>query len=221
MVLTDKNAQFFRDDIWKFRSLLFRGREYWIGSYVVVTPDEENNNGDHQCMWKAKIEEFFIHEFEGMQDVFFRGAYYEQRVTNESSTIPLVHELSGMQILNSKSVETCVRPVSQLLYGFMPLPLDADNGGRRFLVAYELEDPVPRKHLINVGEPGFCPPFPVVGDVIVVRGERGNALNMVAIRKVHDKNSRHAPVEENLGRLQEEEHLVSAVDVSYLRRRGP
>ena len=87
-------------------------------------------------------------------------------------------------------------------------------------MAYELEDPVPKKHLINMGEPSFCPSFPVVGDVIVVRGERDNALNMVAIRKVHDKNSTHAPVEENLGRLQEEEYLVGAVDVSYLRRRG-
>ena len=68
-VLTDNNAQFFRDDIWKFRSFLLKGREYWIGNLnVVVTPDEEINNGDHRWMWKAKIEEFFILEFEGMQD---------------------------------------------------------------------------------------------------------------------------------------------------------
>ena len=164
---------------------------------------------------------YFFEKMDSQKDVFFKGAYYEQRVTNERSTIPLVHDLSGMQILNSKAGEMCVRPVSQLLYGFMPLPLDADSGGGRFILAYELEDPAPRKHLVNVGEPCFCPPFPVVGDVIVVRGEHANALNMVAIRKVHDKNTGHAPVEDNVGRLQEEEHLVGVVDVSYLRRRGP
>lgn len=72
--------------------------------------------------------------------------------------------------------------------GFMPLPLVPVSGGRRFPVAYELEDPIPRKHLIHAGEPSFCPPFHVVRDVIVVRGKFGNALNMVAIRRVHDKN---------------------------------
>lgn len=57
----------------KLCSLFFKGREYWIGSYVVVTSYEENNNGVHQWMWKAKVKEFFIHVFEGMHDIFFRG----------------------------------------------------------------------------------------------------------------------------------------------------
>ena len=35
-VLTDNNAQFFRDDIWKFRSFLLKGREYWIGNLIFM-----------------------------------------------------------------------------------------------------------------------------------------------------------------------------------------
>ena len=43
----------------------------------------------------------------------------------------------------------------------------------------------------------------------------------MAIRRVHGRSSGHTPVEENLGRLQEDKHLVGTVDVNYLRRQGP
>lgn len=88
---------------------------------------------------------------------FLEEAYYKQRITNEKSAMSLVHGLNDMQNLNSKGVETCVKPGSQLLYGFMSLPLGSDSGGRRFLVAYKLEDLVPRKHLVHVGELKFLP----------------------------------------------------------------
>lgn len=60
--------------------------------------------------------------------------------------MPLVHKLTNMHILNFKPVEMCVRPVRQLLYGLMPLPLDCISDGRRFMVTYKLGDPKFQRH---------------------------------------------------------------------------
>lgn len=65
--------------------------------------------------------------------------------------MPVVHELSGMCILNLKPFEPSIRPVGQLMYYFMSLPLNPVSDGRRFVLAYELEDPEPRWHLLVSG----------------------------------------------------------------------
>jgi hypothetical protein len=67
------------------------------------------------------------------------------------------------------------------------------GGGRRFLVAYELKDPKPRRHLLVPRQPGHCPHFFVADDVMVVRTGHGGPHNMVAIRHVLAKYSQQPP----------------------------
>ena len=46
------------------------------------------------------------------------------------------------------------------MYYFMPMRLSPLGDGRQFLVAYELEDPKPRIHLLVPGIPAIVLPFP-------------------------------------------------------------
>ena len=84
--------------------------------------------------------------------------------------------------------------------------------GGNFLVAYELEDPKQQRHLLDLGQPGHCPPFPMAGDVIVVRAGHGGTHNMMAIKHVLAKNLQQAPMDNNYNILQENENLVGKVD---------
>lgn len=207
-ILTDNTMPFFRNEIWKFRSLLLGGRQFWVRSHVLVRPDTDIDNDDHEWTWKARIEDLFAHECEGILEVFFLARYFDQRLPRENSRMPLLHEMSNMCILNLKPIELSTRPVRQLMYSFIPMPLNPLGDGRRLLVAYELEDPHPRGHLLVPGQPGHCPHFPVAGDVMVVRAGHGGAQNMVAIRHVHAKNSQQPLMDNDCNILQENENLV-------------
>ena len=77
-----------------------KGRRFWSESHVVGQPNEDIGNDDHVWTWKTKIEDFFVHECEGILEVFFVGRYFEQRLRRENSRMPLLHETSGMCILN-------------------------------------------------------------------------------------------------------------------------
>jgi hypothetical protein len=124
---------------------------------------------------------------------FFLARYLDQRPPRENSCISFLHKMIIMSILNLKPIELSTRPVKQLMYLFMPLPLNQLGDRRRFLVAYELEDPKPRRHLLVPGQPSHCPPFFVAGDVMVLCAGHGGPHNMVAIRHVLAKNSQQPP----------------------------
>ena len=218
-VLTDNTMSFFRSEIWKFRSLLLGGRQFWVGSHVVIRPDANINNDDHEWTRKARIEDFFVHECKGILEVFFLARYFDQKLPRENSRMPLLHESSNMCILNFKPIELSIRRVRQLMYSFMPVPLNPLGDGQRFLVAYELKDSKPRRHLLVPGQPGHCPPFLVAGDVMVVRAGHGGVQNIVAIRHVLAKNSQELPMENNNNILEENDNLVGKVDVSHLTQR--
>ena len=47
-VLTENIMSFFRNEIWKFRSLLLGGRQFWVGRHVVVRPDADIDDDDHE-----------------------------------------------------------------------------------------------------------------------------------------------------------------------------
>jgi hypothetical protein len=70
-VLSDNTMSFFRNELWKFRSLLLGGGQFWVESHVVVRPDADIDNDDHVWMWKTRIKDFFVHECEGILEVFF------------------------------------------------------------------------------------------------------------------------------------------------------
>ena len=220
-VLIDDTEQFFREDISYVRFVLLDGREYRVGSLVVVKPDVESDNTLHYWVWKAKVLNFFIHEFEGIQEVFFTAKYFEQRVESENSTVPLLHDVTNMQIMNLRPSEVCVRPVHQLMYQFIPMPMHPTSDGRRFVHAYELEDVRPREHLLRTGEPGCCPPYPVVGDVMMMHAEGGEPFLYAVVRRVNAKAVMDVQVEVNVGTVEERDDLVGTVDVCYLRRHGP
>ena len=77
-VLTDNTMSFFRNEIWKFKSLLLGGRQFWVGSHVVVRLDGDIDNDDHEWTWKARIEDFFVYECECILEVFFLARYFDQ-----------------------------------------------------------------------------------------------------------------------------------------------
>lgn len=149
-------------------------------------------------------------------DRFFVARYFEQRVSRENSHMPVVHELSGICIINFKLVEFNIRPVGQLMYYFIPLPLNPLSDGRQFVLAYELEDPEPGRHLVLPGQPDHYPLFLVAGDVMMVHAGHGDPHNIVAIRNVQAKNSQQPPIDNNSTIFQENENLVGKVDVNHL-----
>jgi hypothetical protein len=65
--------------------------------FCVVEPEEPNEG--HMWTWKAKITQFFIHEFYGDMRVFFQGKYYNTTTSTSSSSMALQHSCTGMVVL--------------------------------------------------------------------------------------------------------------------------
>jgi hypothetical protein len=165
-ILTDMNSQPFNEEFLALRFLILKIGEYCIGNLVLVRPDSPNVN--HQWAWKTKNLGFFMHEFQGNMKIFFKATYYDQWVETHESTMPLVHEITGMQILNTEAGQISIRPMEQLMYQFMAMPIPQSQG--QYMVAYEFEDIVPQKHLLEAGEPGCSPRYPKVRDIMLVKG---------------------------------------------------
>ncbi len=75
-----------------------------------------------------------------------------------------------------------IKPTHLLMHKFISLPLVGQNNG--ILLAYELEDVSPRDHLFQLGMPGRCPPYPEVGDVVIVRNSSDRSSSMAVVRSV-------------------------------------
>lgn len=63
----------------------------------------------------------------------------------------LVHESSGLFILNSRTMKIWVRFIIKLSSRFKPLSLDLVSGRWWFLIAYEVKDPISRKYVVRAG----------------------------------------------------------------------
>ena len=219
-ILTDTNSQSFNEELMALRFLIHEGREYRVGNLVLVKPD--SSDVVHRWVWKAKILGFFIHEFQGILKSFFKAAYYDQRVESHESTMPMIDAITDMPILSSQAGQICVRPVEQLMYQFMAIPVPESRG--LYMVAYELEDPVPRKHLLEAGEPGCCPPYPEVADIMLVKGpswQLGCCFQYAVVRHVHAKDTSQGIDEYGTHPPKEQDHLVGRVDLSFLLPSGP
>lgn len=75
-------------------------------------------------------------------------------------------DLSFMCILKPNPIYfqgDAVQPISMLLHKFMVHPM---VGRVDAVIAFELADIVVRSHLLLPGEPGSCPPWPQVNDLI-------------------------------------------------------
>ena len=63
------------------------------------------DNDNHEWMWNARIEEFFVYECEGILEVFLLTRYFDQRLPRENSRMSFLHEMSIIRILNLKPIE--------------------------------------------------------------------------------------------------------------------
>jgi hypothetical protein len=75
------------------------------------------------------------------------------------------------------------QPIHMLLHRFMKVPIP---GRADAIVAYELADFDVHKHLVKLGEPGFCPPWPEINDIMYCKQALGSTLRVeiVVIREV-------------------------------------
>jgi hypothetical protein len=70
-----------------------------LGNSMVVEPDVPYEG--HVWTWKAKITQFFIHEFYGDGRVLFQGKYYNMATSTltSSSSMALQHSFTSMVVL--------------------------------------------------------------------------------------------------------------------------
>lgn len=216
--LTNASMRFFTLDLFRLSFVLIRGIEYRVGDLVLVQPDSRST--DHAWTWKAKILAFYIHELHGKMQVFFEASYFEQRIHDHASTRPLVHHITGMQILSVQPRETSLRPVQQLMYKFMQLPIPQGQ----YVVAYELEDIAPRTHLLEAGQPGCIPPFPEINDIMLVKKDGwkdGDPFSYAVVLGVHSSEDLNDESIVSRGTPVEVDQLVGTVELCLLYRIGP
>jgi hypothetical protein len=159
------------------------GKESRVGDSVVVEPNEPYE--DSMWTWKAKITQYFIHEFYGDRRVFFQGKYYNTATSASSSSVALQHSCTGMVVLQPHPQQwpgNDIKPVHLLMHKFISMPLVGQNNG--ILLAYELEDLSPHDQLFQLGMFGCCPPYPEVGDVVIVRNINDKSFSMAVVRSV-------------------------------------
>ena len=116
---------FFSASIQVFPSLLLHGQMYRVNDLVVIKLDGASSS--HSWTWKAKVRKFFVHEFQGLKQVFFEGEYYVIILRSTSVAMALEHDLTGMQVVQKDHLqEWCnfnVRLVEQIMFKFIHLPV--------------------------------------------------------------------------------------------------
>ncbi|CAM6035755.1 unnamed protein product [Sphagnum compactum] len=203
------------------------GKEFFIGDSVVIEPNAPYEG--HMWTWKAKITQFFIHE-----------SYGDKRVFSKASTTIRQHQhhhllwLSNTTILawlfynhiHKKWPGNDVKPAYLLMHKFIPMPLVAQNNG--ILLAYELEDVSPRDHFFQLRMPGHCPPYPEVGDVVIVRNSSDRSFSMAVVKsvststftidsQVEEESKRKAIV---VGSFMQQDYFVGMVCLGMLEVNG-
>lgn len=64
---------------------------------------------------------------------------------DSDSTMPLIHHIIGMQILNAQPMKTIISSVQQLIYKFMTFPTPQS----KYMMVYELEDEAPGTYFLE------------------------------------------------------------------------
>jgi hypothetical protein len=96
-IMTIENSQLFQTSVQGFSFWMRHGKEFCVGNSVVVELNEPYEG--HMWTWKAKITQFFIHEFYGDRRVFFQGKYYNTATSASSSFVALQNSCTGMVVL--------------------------------------------------------------------------------------------------------------------------
>ena len=79
--------------------------------------------------------------------------------------------------------ENDCRPIGMLLHRFLPQPVPRQANA---IVALELVDVAIREKFVQLGQPGYCPPWPQVEDIMYCRmnWENPTKVEIVVIRDV-------------------------------------
>jgi hypothetical protein len=123
-IMTTENSQFFQTSVQGFSFWMRHGKEFYVGDSVVVELDEPYEG--HMWTWKAKITQFFIHEFYGDRRVFFQGKYYNTATSASSSSVALQHSCTRMVVLQAHPQQwpgNDIKPAHLLMHKFIPMPL--------------------------------------------------------------------------------------------------
>lgn len=173
-VLDDSNQMRMTNTFYKARAVLIQGQLYHIGSKVVVEEDNPDGLGSKEELqsWRGIISLFIIHEFESHVGIFFKAEYYDQVFTSTNSSEHMLHHVSHMRMIRPnprKYSGNDIRPVNQIQGKFMTFPACGTWASQNILVAYDLSDQLPRKHLLQIGQPGCPPPWLEVHDVVLVK----------------------------------------------------
>lgn len=228
----DELHPFFSTSVQEFSSLLLNGIVYRLNDSVVIQPESEVQS--HSWTWKAKLKQFFVHEFQGCKQSLFKAEYYVTIPSPSFVSLALEDELTGMRLVKKVGLQQWsdhdVRPVEQILFKFIPIPVYEQH--EAIYVAYELEDISPRDHLFSVGKPGCIPPFPGKWDVVLPRAENWTkskqAFAIAVVKNVTlQKYLEDDPVSERSKRkeiaespLDEQDYFVGDVDLEWLEALG-
>lgn len=162
-----------------------------------------------------------MHEFQGNMKIFFKVTYYDQWVEIHESTMPLVHEITNLQILNTEAGQISIRPMEQLMYQFMAMPIPQSQG--QYMEAYEFEDIIPQKHLLEAGEPGCSLPYPKVGNIMLVKDlqwQLGCDFQYGVVRHVQTKDASRDSDVSSFDTPEEQDCLVGHVKLSFILPSG-
>lgn len=195
---------------------------------MVIKPDVAV--GGHAWTWKAKITQFFIHEFQSMKQVSFQGDFYATGTNPSSAHIPLEHEVTGMRVVTEAAQRWSgddIKVVALIMHKFIAMPICGQI--TTSCVAYELEDVGPREHLFAASKPGCIPPYPEKEDVMLVRAtdwSRQKPTFAIAVVRnvttqkylldVEGETSRRKDIATSAD-LEEQNYFVGEVELEWLR----
>ena len=149
------------------RSVVWRKQVYRPGDHVVVAMDGSTNFTE-PSNWKAVIQAFFMHEYNGRMELFFEAVWYKQKYRHDRRHNEQIwdrDEYSQFTILEPKPLQfggdNC-RLVSRIVHKFFPVHRTSDEGALE-VVAMEVGDTLVRELPETIRN---CPPFPEVGDIM-------------------------------------------------------
>jgi hypothetical protein len=122
--MTTENFQLFQTSVQGFSFWMRHGKEFRVGDSVVIEPNEPYEG--HMWTWKAKITQFFIHEFYGDKRIFFQGKYYNRATLASSSSVAFQHSYTTMVVLQPHPQQwpwNDIKQVHLLMHKFIPMPL--------------------------------------------------------------------------------------------------
>lgn len=151
-----------------YSKAFLKGERFDFNDVVIVNLDSRNiMGGSYRSKGVCKVKSFFLHEYMGNIELFFKGEYFN---TGQCMEYFPIERVTGMAIINSMQLNNLrwrIMPANQILHKCFLLPF-GDNGDR---VIYEMKDSNIRSRLLEPGYPGCVQPWLERGDIVLVMFE--------------------------------------------------